>query len=295
MTSVIEVRELTKRYRDVHAVDGLSFAVAPGRVTGFLGPNGAGKTTTLRILLGLVAASSGSATIGGRRYRDLARPLREVGASLEATSFHPGRSARDHLRIQAIAGGVPRERVAVVLEQVGLADVAGRRVAGYSLGMRQRLGLAAALLGDPGVLLLDEPINGLDPEGIRWVRSLLRALAAEGRTVLVSSHVLSEVEQAVDELVVIDRGRSVYQGPTSGLAPAHPRVIVDATDRVALAAALAPHVVGAADDGALLLDGIDAAQAGRLAFLAGIPLTQLGTQEQGLEGGFLELIRGAQA
>jgi len=295
MTSVIEVRELTKRYRDVHAVDGLSFAVEPGRVTGFLGPNGAGKTTTLRILLGLVAASSGSATIGGRRYRDLARPLREVGASLEATSFHPGRSARDHLRIQAIAGGVPRERVAVVLDQVGLADVAGRRVGGYSLGMRQRLGLAAALLGDPGVLLLDEPINGLDPEGIRWVRSLLRALAAEGRTVLVSSHVLSEVEQAVDELVVIDRGRSVYQGPTSGLAPAHPRVIVDATDRVALAAALAPHVVGTAHDGALLLDGIDAAQAGRLAFLAGIPLTQLGTQAQGLEGGFLELIRGAQA
>jgi len=295
MTRTIEVSRLSKRYRDVLAVDDLSFTVEPGRVTGFLGPNGAGKTTTLRIVLGLVGASSGAATIGGRRYRDLAHPLRDVGASLEATSFHPGRTGRDHLRVQAAAGGVPRERVPLVLEQVGLTAAADRRVGGYSLGMRQRLGLAAALLGDPGVLVLDEPINGLDPEGIRWVRSLLRALAAQGRTVLVSSHVLSEVEQAVDDLVVIDRGRSVYQGPVTGLAPERPRVVVDAERRADLAAALAAHVVGETAEGALLLDGVDAAEAGRIAFSAGIALTHLATEAQGLEGGFLELIRGAES
>jgi len=287
------VSRLAKRYREVLAVDDLSFTVRPGRVTGFLGPNGAGKTTTLRIVLGLAAASSGAATIGGRRYRDLAQPLREVGASLEATSFHPGRTARDHLRLQATAGGIARERVPLVLEQVGLTAAAGRRVGGYSLGMRQRLGLAAALLGDPGVLVLDEPINGLDPEGIRWVRSLLRTLAAEGRTVLVSSHVLSEVEQAVDDLVVIDRGRSVYQGPVGGLAPTHPRIVVDAGRRADLAAALGPRVVGAAPDGALLVEGVDAAEVGRIAFSAGIAVTHLAAETQGLEGGFLELIRGA--
>lgn len=293
MTHAIEVERLTKRYRDVIAVDDVSFAVQPGRVTGFLGPNGAGKTTTLRVILGLVGASSGRATIGGRRYRNLGHPLREVGASLEATSFHPGRSARDHLRVQAIAGGIPRERAPIVLEQVGLAAVADRSVGGYSLGMRQRLGLAAALLGDPGVLILDEPINGLDPEGIRWVRSLLRTLAGEGRTVLISSHVLSEVEQSVDDLVVIDRGRSIYQGPIGGLVASRPRVIVDAADRVTLAAALAPYVVGETGDGALLVEGIDAAESGRIAFAAGIALTRLVAETQGLESGFLELIRGA--
>jgi len=292
MTLAIEVTRVSKRYRETLAVDDLSFRVEPGRVTGFLGPNGAGKTTTLRILLGLVAASSGRATIGGRRYRDLERPLRVVGASLEATSFHPGRTARDHLRVQAAAGGVSRDRVPAVLAQVGLAEVADRRVGGYSLGMRQRLGLAAALLGDPQVLVLDEPINGLDPEGILWVRSLLRALAAEGRTVLVSSHVLSEVEQAVDDLVVIDRGRSVYQGPIGGLAPAS-RVVVDAAERSELAAALAPHVRGSTSRGALVVEGIDAAEVGRIAFSAGIALEHLATETQGLEGSFLELIRGA--
>ncbi|HWL01187.1 MAG TPA: ATP-binding cassette domain-containing protein [Microbacteriaceae bacterium] len=295
MTQAIEVDRLTKRYREVLAVDDLSFTVRPGRVTGFLGPNGAGKTTTLRIILGLVGASSGRANIGGQRYRSLVRPLSEVGASLEATSFHPGRTARDHLRVQATGGGVSRGRVGVVLEQVGLAGAADRRVGGYSLGMRQRLGLASALLGDPGVLVLDEPINGLDPEGIRWVRSLLRVLAAEGRTVLISSHVLSEVEQVVDDLVVIDRGRSVYQGPIGGLVASRPRVVVDAEPRAALAAALASHVVGETDDGALLVEGIDAAEAGRIAFAAGIALTHLAAETQGLEGGFLELIRGAES
>jgi len=298
MENAIEVDRLTKRYREVLAVDDLSFTVRPGRVTGFLGPNGAGKTTTLRVLLGLVSASSGRATIGGQRYRSLGHPLREVGASLEATSFHPGRTARDHLRVQATAGGVPQARVRLVLEQVGLTAAADRRVGGYSLGMRQRLGLAAALLGDPGVLVLDEPINGLDPEGIRWVRELLRALAAEGRTVLVSSHVLSEVEQAVDELVVIDRGRSVYQGPIGGLVAARPRVVVDAAQpaqRPELAAALAAYTVGERADGALLVDGIDAGEAGRIAFGAGIPLGHLAAEAQGLEGGFLELIRGVES
>jgi len=295
MASAIEVNRLTKRYREVVAVDDLSFTVRPGRVTGFLGPNGAGKTTTLRVVLGLVTASSGAATIGGRRYRRIPRPLREVGASLEATSFHPGRTGLDHLRVQATAGGVPRARVPVVLEQVGLAGAADRRVGAYSLGMRQRLGLAAALLGDPGVLVLDEPINGLDPEGIRWVRSLLRALAAEGRTVLVSSHVLSEVEQAVDDLVVIDRGRSVYQGPIGGLVPAHPRVVVDADRRAELAEALGSRVVGATDEGALLVEGIDVGEVGRIAFSAGLALTHLSAETRGLEGGFLELIRGAES
>lgn len=294
MTSAIEVTNLSKRYRDVLAVDDLSFAVEPGHVTGFLGPNGAGKTTTLRILLGLVGATSGQARIGGRLYRDLPRPLTQVGASLEATSFHPGRSARAHLRVQAVAAGISRDRVAVVLTLVGLADAADRRVGGYSLGMRQRLGLASALLGDPEVLILDEPINGLDPEGIRWVRSLLRNLAAEGRTVLVSSHVLSEVEQAVDDLVVIDRGRSVYQGPIAGLVP-EPRIVADATDRAALAAVLAPHVVATTAQGALLIERLDIAEVGRIAFASSIALTQLAHETQGLEGSFLELIRGAQS
>jgi ABC-2 type transport system ATP-binding protein len=204
---MIEIRELTKRYGPVTAVDRLTFRVEPGHVTGFLGPNGAGKTTTLRVLLGLADPTSGQALVGGRRYGDLLRPVRTVGALLDPGAGYPGRRARTHLRCLAVAGGIPASRVDQVLGQVGLADVAARRIGTFSLGMRQRLGLAAALLGDPAVLVLDEPVNGLDVDGIRWIRSLLRSLADEGRTVLVSSHLMSEVEQTADRLVVMGQGR----------------------------------------------------------------------------------------
>ncbi len=217
MNGGITVAGLTKRYGPVTAVDGLTFTVEPGQVTGFLGPNGAGKTTTLRMLLGLVAPTAGRALIGGRRYADLREPRRAVGAVLEATGFHPGRTGRDHLRVLAEAGGIPAERVAAALDQAGLAGAAGRRVRGYSLGMRQRLGLAAALLGDPRVLILDEPANGLDPAGMAELRDLLRGLAAGGRTVLMSSHVLSEVAQTVDRVIIIAGGTLRFAGPLSEL------------------------------------------------------------------------------
>jgi ABC-2 type transport system ATP-binding protein len=204
---MIEARGLSKRYGATVAVDGLSFDARPGVVTGFLGPNGSGKSTTMRLILGLDTPNAGQARIGGRRYRDLRWPLREVGALLEARAFHPGRSARAHLRALAASNGIPRSRVEEVLDLVGLAEVAGRRAGRFSLGMGQRLGIAAALLGDPGVLLLDEPANGLDPEGIRWTRDLLRSLAAEGRTVFVSSHLIGELARTADRVVVIGRGR----------------------------------------------------------------------------------------
>jgi ABC-2 type transport system ATP-binding protein len=213
----VSVQGLTKRFGTVTAVRDLSFAVPPG-VTGFLGPNGAGKTTTLRMLLGLVRPSAGTATIGGRRYADLPHPRREVGAVLEAGGFHPGRRAREHLLILARLSGVPDRRVDEVLDEVGLTADAGRRVGGYSLGMRQRLGLAGALLGDPGVLVLDEPGNGLDPAGMAWLRALLRDLAAQGRTVIVSSHLLAEVAQTVDSLIIVTGGELKYAGPLDGLA-----------------------------------------------------------------------------
>ncbi|WP_448629899.1 ABC transporter ATP-binding protein [Cellulomonas soli] len=216
--AALVIDHLSKQFGPVRAVDDLSFTVEPGRVTGFLGPNGAGKTTTLRMLLGLVQPSAGSATIGGRPYAAIPHPARTVGAALEAASFHPGRSALDHLRVYAPQVGVPDARAHEVLQVVGLEAVAHRRVGGFSLGMRQRLALATTLLGDPSVLLLDEPANGLDPEGIRWLRELLRALAAQGRTVLVSSHVLSEVEQTVDDVVIIARGRLVHASSLADLA-----------------------------------------------------------------------------
>jgi ABC-2 type transport system ATP-binding protein len=204
---VIEARALTKRYGPTLAVDALSFDVRPGTVTGFLGPNGSGKSTTMRLILGLDRASSGYATVGGRRYHDLPWPLREVGAVLEARAFHPGRSARAHLAALAASNAIPRRRVDEVLDMAGLGGVGHRRAGKFSLGMAQRLGIAAALLGDPGVLMLDEPVNGLDPEGIHWIRGLLRSLAAEGRTVLVSSHLISEIALTADHLVVIGGGR----------------------------------------------------------------------------------------
>ncbi len=213
--TVVEVRGLRKMFGPVAAVRNLSFEVRPGSVTGFLGPNGAGKTTTLRMLLSLVRPDAGTATIGGKPYRELREPLRHVGAVLEASSFHPGRTARQHLRIQAMAAHADPARVGEVLEQVELSSAGDRRVGQFSLGMRQRLGLATALLADPDVLILDEPTNGLDPEGVRWLRGLLRGYAADGGTVLVSSHLLAEVEQTVDAVVIIDRGRLVAQ---AGLA-----------------------------------------------------------------------------
>jgi ABC-2 type transport system ATP-binding protein len=215
--TVIHVQGLVKRYGPVTAVDDLSFEVQPGTITGFLGPNGAGKTTTLRMLLRLVTPDAGTATINGCRYGELPEPLHQVGAVLEASSFHPGRTARAHLRIQALAADVDASRIEDVLDLVGLADAADRRVGGFSLGMRQRLGLATALLADPEVLVLDEPANGLDPEGIRWLRGLLRGFAAEGGTVLVSSHMLAEVAQIIDSVVIISHGRLVAQGPVADL------------------------------------------------------------------------------
>jgi ABC-2 type transport system ATP-binding protein len=210
--NVVSCQTLTKRYGDVVAVDQVSFALAAGTVTGFLGPNGAGKTTTLKLLLGLAEPTAGSALVFGRRYRELAEPIRRVGAVLESNDFHPGRSGRDHLRTLSVAAGLPVSRVDEVIELVELGDAAGRRVRTYSLGLRQRLGLASALLGDPEVLILDEPANGLDPVGVRWLRTFLRQLAAQGRTVLVSSHLLAEVAQTVDRALIIDRGRLIAHG-----------------------------------------------------------------------------------
>jgi ABC-2 type transport system ATP-binding protein len=215
---MIEVRGLRKRYGSTVAVDGVSFDVRPGMVTGFLGPNGSGKSTTMRLILGLDRPDAGQAWIGGRRYRQVRWPLREVGALLEARAFHPGRSARAHLLALAASNGLPSSRVEEVLGVVGLADAAGRRAGTFSLGMGQRLGIAAALLGDPGVLLLDEPVNGLDPEGIRWIRGLLRSLAAQGRAVLVSSHLIGELGRTADHVVVIGRGRLLADTSTAELS-----------------------------------------------------------------------------
>jgi ABC-2 type transport system ATP-binding protein len=290
--AVIEIQSLTKRFGGATAVDELSFRVEPGVVTGFLGPNGAGKTTTLRSLVGLVRPTSGRATFDGRSYAELADPLRTVGTALEAASFHPGRSGRDHLRVVGAAAGIPAARVDEVLEWVGLSDAARRRVGGYSLGMRQRLGLALALLGDPGALVLDEPINGLDPEGIRWIRGFLRTLASEGRTVLVSSHLLSEVQQTVDRVVIISHGRLAYEGTLDGLEGGGiARVQVDAADREGLARALeaAGGQVEAGADG-LRVSGLDADAIGRHALAAGVPLRLLVPEREGLEDVFLSLV-----
>ncbi|GEA82140.1 ABC transporter ATP-binding protein [Cellulomonas uda] len=296
----VRVEHLTKTFGSgphaVRAVDDLNFEVRPGRVTGFLGPNGAGKTTTLRMLLGLVSPTSGTATVGGRRYAEIARPAHVVGAALEAASFHPGRTARDHLRVFAPQVGVPDTRADEVLALVGLSAVAQRRVGGFSLGMRQRLALATTLLGDPPVLLLDEPANGLDPEGIAWLRGFLRALAHEGRTVLVSSHVLSEVEQTVDDVVIIARGRLVHASPLGELARlARRRVEVASPDAAALDALVAAGGWAVDDvrrgpDGAtyVLLD-VDTPAVGAAAFGAGVELHRLQARDVGLEDVFLQL------
>ena len=229
--AVIELNHLTKRYDSQVAVNHLSFTVDQGGIVGFLGPNGAGKTTSLRMLLGLVAPNEGTATINGRAYRDLSDPLREVGALLEASNAHPSRTGRDHLRIHAMNSALPPSRVDEVLGLVDLVDAADRRVGGYSLGMRQRLGLATALLGDPQILVLDEPTNGLDPEGVRWLRKLLRALAHEGRTILVSSHMLAEIAQTVDSVIIIDRGNLVAQATLDELTASAQQTVRVRTSR----------------------------------------------------------------
>lgn len=291
---VLEFTDVTKRFGAVSAVDGLTARVEPGTVTGFLGPNGAGKTTSLRILLGLVGATSGRATIGGKRYAELRHPLQTVGAALEASSFHPGRTAADHLKVYARAAGLPLARVDDVLGLVGLADVAGRKAGGFSLGMRQRLGLAYTLIGDPGVLVLDEPANGLDPEGIKWLRGFLRTLAAEGRTVLVSSHMLAEVQQTVSALLVIARGRLVYQGDLAGLtALQDSATVVDSPDRRALGAAL--DAAGVAYEPlrtGFTVRGGDPAELGAVAAAAGVALSNLQRRGPALEEVFLDLVNG---
>jgi len=293
--TTIEVDGLTKRFGEHTAVDDLRFTVEPGRVTGFLGPNGAGKTTTLRMLLGLVAPTSGRATFGRRTYAELKDPLRVVGTALEASSFHPGRTGRDHLRVLAAAAGLPDARVDAALEATGMAEASRRRVGGYSLGMRQRLGLSTALLGDPGVLVLDEPINGLDPEGIRWIRGFLRSLAAEGRTVLISSHLLSEVQQTVDEVVIISKGRIVHSGGLEGLET-RTSVRVDAPDRAGLAAAFA----AAGLQGSILAEGFsvvgtEPAEIGAIALRAGESLSLLQPVTEGIEDIFFQLTEGEHA
>jgi ABC-2 type transport system ATP-binding protein len=290
--AAITVQGLTKRFGDVLAVDRLSFQVDEGTVAGFLGPNGAGKTTTLRMLLGLVAPTSGTAEIGGRRYRDLPDPARRVGAVLEAGGFHPGRSARDHLRVLATAAGLPPGRADQVLEQTGLAGAGRRRVGGFSLGMRQRLGLAAALLGDPEVLVLDEPANGLDPEGVHWLRGLVRGLAAEGRTVLVSSHLLAEVAQTVDQVVILDRGRLVAQSTMAELTAGADRTVrVRTPQPEALRDLLVARgaTVRIAGPGRLVVGGVTTEQVGQAAAAGGVVLHEMRFERSNLEDVFLEL------
>ena len=294
---LVEVHGLTKTFGPVRAVDDLSFTVEPGSLTGFLGPNGAGKTTTLRTMLGLLTPDSGTATFNGRSYAQLAEPVRTVGAVLE-TAFHPARSARNHLRVYCRAAGIPPSRADDVLTQVGLREAADRRVGGYSLGMRQRLALAGALLGDPPVLVLDEPANGLDPEGIQWLRGFLMHLAhVEGRTVLVSSHLLAEVEQTADRVVIVGAGRLVRQGSIAELRAGTEgagTVLVRSPQATALAEALRTRGLQVQSDGgeALTVEGTSPAVVGSQAFAAGIELHELRARTSGLEEIYFRLTTG---
>jgi ABC-2 type transport system ATP-binding protein len=290
--AVITIQGLTKRFGQVVAVEDLSFAVDQGTVVGFLGPNGAGKTTTLRTLLGLVTPTAGSARIDGKPYRELVDPVRQVGAVLEASSFHPGRSARNHLRVVATAAGLPYARADAVLEQVSLASAAHRRVGGFSLGMRQRLGLATALLGDPQVLILDEPANGLDPEGVHWLRGFLRQLADQGRTVLVSSHVLAEVAQTVDQVVIIASGRLVTQSTLAALTTQTEQLVRVRTPQAeGLRSLLAAQGIQANPDGADQLVAVDTTTeaVGKAAAAAGIVIYEMAAERSNLEDVFLQL------
>jgi ABC-2 type transport system ATP-binding protein len=294
---MIEAHELTKRYGDKTAVDHVSFTIAPGSVTGFLGPNGAGKSTTMRMIVGLDRPTAGSVTVNGKPYAKHRSPLSEVGALLDAKAVHSGRSARSHLRTMAATHNIPTKRVDQVIEMTGLAGVAAKRVGGFSLGMGQRLGIASAMLGDPRTLILDEPVNGLDPEGVQWVRQLVRQLAAEGRTVFLSSHLMSEMAQTADQLLVIGRGRIIAAGPVQEVIDS----VIGATVRVRSPrmgelARLVAHdgvTLTPAEDGAVDLHGITPAQIGDIAAAHGIPVHELSPQKASLEDAYMNLTQDA--
>lgn len=294
---MIEVEGLTKQYKSVRAVDDLTFKVEPGIVTGFLGPNGAGKSTTMRMILGLDSPTAGQARINGKTYRELKNPLREVGALLDAKAVHPNRTAANHLKWMAQSNGIPTKRVEEVLGLVGLSDVAGKKAGGFSLGMGQRLGLAGALLGDPGILILDEPVNGLDPEGIRWVRSLVRALAAEGRTVLISSHLLSEMSLTADHLVVIGRGRLVANQSTYDFVKEHSQSsVIVRSDHLeefggALREAKVSFRTSTDEEGrnTFIIEDQSTDFIGQLAYSTGVPLNELSLKRASLEDAFMQM------
>jgi len=290
---MIKATGLTKRYGTTAAVDDLTFEVKPGIVTGFLGPNGAGKSTTMRMILGLDAATAGSVTVNGNTYRNTRAPMQEIGALIDPSAVHGGRSAYHHLLWQAQAGGLPRHRVDDVLAQVGLTDVAGKKVGGFSLGMHQRLGIASALLGDPPVLLFDEPVNGLDPEGIQWVRTLMRQFATEGRTVFISSHMMSEMEQTADHVLVIGRGRLVADLSmadfTQRSAHSHVRIVSPRAHELVTHLQASGGQVTNGTPNELTVIGLESATVGAIAFAHGIPLDELSTQRASLEAAFMEL------
>ena len=292
----VEIRGLSKRFGNVLAVDDLSFDIQAGRVTGFLGPNGAGKSTTLRALLGLVRPNAGTATFGGRRYEELERPSTKVGAVLEDAAFHPGRTGRNHLRVLAVTGQHPPERIGLVLEAVGLTAAADRRVKGYSMGMRQRLAIASALLGDPEVLILDEPTNGLDPPGIAWMRAMVREQATRGRAVLVSSHLLAEVAQSVDDVVVIAKGRMRGHGTLEqvlgGDDGPSTEVRSQDDDRLGRALQAAGHTAARLPGGGLLVLGVSPKEVGEIAHDSGVYLVKLDRQSRSLEEAFFALTGG---
>jgi ABC-2 type transport system ATP-binding protein len=294
---MIQARNLTKRYGSTTAVDDLSFDVLPGRVTGFLGPNGAGKSTTMRMILGLDAPTRGQVLVNGTPYRQRRHPLREVGAHLDARAFLGGRSAYDHLLGLAASNHIPRQRVETVLDLVGLSSVAGKRAGGFSMGMGQRLGIAVALLGDPGILILDEPTNGLDPEGILWIRNLLKAMAAEGRTVFVSSHLMSEMGLTADHIIVIGRGKLVADANLDDFlrqsAGSYVRVTSPEEDRLAMLLTERGGVVRRVDDGGLAVNGLDRDRIGDLAAQHNLALHELTSHEPSLEAAFFELTEGA--
>ncbi len=289
---MLQIRSLSKRYGSTVAVDNLSFEVKPGRVTGFLGPNGAGKSTTMRMLLGLDQPTAGEALVNGRRYAELRRPIHEVGALLDANAVHPGRNAYDHLCWQAASNGIGRRRVVACIEQVGLAGVARKPVGEFSLGMKQRLGIAGALLGEPNVLMFDEPVNGLDPEGVRWIRELLKGFAEEGRTVLLSSHLMSEMAQTADDLVILGRGRLVAETTVQDLAERFLQGVFVQSPRSSELAELVLAAGGEvlpSESAEVVVRGLSAGEVGDLAAGQGIPVHQLVTRSASLEDAYLEL------